>query len=189
MNGRPQATQEPAPGQGRVLVVDDDEDFAGALARALIRRGFEAETANDATVALTRARDHLPGFAVIDLRLGDSSGLDLVRPLLDLNPELSIVMLTGYGSIPTAVAAIRAGAREYLTKPVDVCRLVRVLRGESSGEAPAPVGGPISLRRLEWEHIQRVLNEHHGNISATARSLGMHRRTLQRKLLKRPVRK
>jgi two-component system, response regulator RegA len=182
-------SQSSLPCCGRVLVVDDDEDFAGALARALTRRGFQVKTASDTSGALECAREFMPDQAVLDLRLADASGLEMLQPLLDLRPELLVVMLTGYGSIPTAVAAVRAGARDYLTKPVDIERLVRVLRGESMGEVSAATGEPISLRRLEWEHIQRVLTENHGNVSATARSLGMHRRTLQRKLLKRPVRK
>ncbi|KAA3632841.1 MAG: response regulator [Proteobacteria bacterium] len=171
-----------------VLVVDDDPDFAEALVRALGRRGFEADNAQDIDMALDSARRRPPGGVVLDLRLCDESGLALIAPLLDIDGDMTIVVLTGYGSISTAVEAIKAGATDYLTKPVDVERLVRILRGDAPRADVAEHPDPISLRRLEWEHIQRVLSEHHGNISATARSLGMHRRTLQRKLQKRPVR-
>jgi len=125
---------------------------------------------------------------VVDLRLGDASGLGLIEALHALDPRTRIVMLTGYASIATAVEAIKLGATHYLTKPADPDEIIAAL-GRTSGDADIPVAAhPPSVERLEWEHIQKVLNQHQGNISATARALKMHRRTLQRKLAKRPVR-
>ncbi len=171
----------------RLLLVDDDVTFCTVLKGALERRGFSVAIAHDADEALELAEQLRPTHAVVDLKLGHDSGLHLIRPFLSVNDGMRIIVLTGYGSISTAVKAIKDGASNYLAKPVDVNTIVAAFRGEEHepGEQQAP--NPISLGRLEWEHIQRVLQEHGGNISATARSLGMHRRTLQRKLQKRPV--
>jgi two-component system response regulator RegA len=170
------------------LVIDDDETFNEVLTRALRRRGLEAEGATDATTALTRARQRPPDRVVLDLSLAGSSGLALIEPLLAINPECRIVVLTGYASIATAVDAIKLGAVQYLAKPVEVDAIVAAFDAQARpGADEHPAVEPLSVDRLEWEHIQRVLHQHDGNISATARALKMHRRTLQRKLAKRPV--
>jgi two-component system, response regulator RegA len=179
-----------ADAQRGVLVVDDDERFAVTLAMALARRGYVAHVAHDAVAALATARTKAPDAAVVDLKLGADDGLALIEPLRRAHPHMRIVVLTGYASIATAVKAIKLGADDYLAKPVTASAVAAVLergtRGERAGELAAPAA-PMSPRRLEWEHIQRVLAEHDGNISATARTLQMHRRTLQRKLGKRPT--
>jgi len=173
----------------KILVIDDDETFNAVLRRALKRRGLDVEGATDGPAALTLARQRPPEGVVLDLNLAGSSGLALIDPLLAINPECRIVVLTGYASIATAVDAIKLGATQYLAKPVDVEAILNAFEaGETRPKAEEPVAArPLSVERLEWEHIQRVLNEHDGNISATARALKMHRRTLQRKLAKRPV--
>jgi two-component system, response regulator RegA len=173
-----------------VLVVDDDERFAGTLATALGRRGYAAYVAHDAATALAAARTTEPEAAVVDLKLGADDGLTLIEPLRRAHPQMRIIVLTGYASIATAVKAIKLGADDYLAKPVTAAAVAAVLergaRSATDGRADGPLE-PMSPRRLEWEHIQRVLAEHDGNISATARTLRMHRRTLQRKLGKRPT--
>jgi two-component system response regulator RegA len=181
----------PTPAQP-LLIIDDDPTFARVLARALSSRGFEVITAGNADEARALARRHHPRYCVLDLKLGDENGLRLIPELKALVPEIRVLLLTGYASIATAVEAIKRGAHDYLSKPVDADAVVRaLLDGDSStGEddvVDAPEA-PLALRRLEWEHIQRVLTECDGNISETARRLGMHRRTLQRKLSKHPVR-
>jgi two-component system, response regulator RegA len=172
-----------------VLVVDDDVRFAETLARALERRGWTASVAHTIDGALAAARAHAVDAAIVDLRLGDEDGLTLIEPLHALAEKIRIVVLTGYASITTAVKAIKLGADDYLAKPVTASAVVETLqRGEkSAAERVKPRAEPMSPRRLEWEHIQRVLAEHAGNLSATARALKMHRRTLQRKLAKRPL--
>ena len=173
----------------RVLLIDDDEVFVRVLARALGARGFTVATAVNRASALAAARELRPDHAVLDLKLGEENGLALIPELLELQPELRILLLTGYASIATAVEAIKRGAWDYLAKPVDADQVVQALRGGGhAGEAAAPVFAAPPLKRLEWEHIQRVLAECEGNISEAARRLGLHRRTLQRKLSKRPVR-
>ena len=177
--------------QRSVLVVDDDRRFAITLAAALARRGYVAHVAHDAAAALATAQAEAPSAAVVDLKLGSDDGLALIEPLRRAHPLLRIVVLTGYASIATAVKAIKLGADDYLAKPVTAAQVEAVLErgptGGGYGGAEQPLE-PMSPRRLEWEHIQRVLAEHDGNISATARTLRMHRRTLQRKLAKRPSR-
>jgi two-component system response regulator RegA len=181
----------PADAQREVLVVDDDQRFAVTLAAALARRGYVAHVAHDAAGALATARAKEPCAAVVDLKLGADDGLALIEPLRRAHPKMRIVVLTGYASIATAVKAIKLGADDYLAKPVTANAVAAVLergaRKEPSSDAAAPPLEPMSPRRLEWEHIQRVLAEHDGNVSATARTLRMHRRTLQRKLAKRPA--
>lgn len=175
---------------GPVLVIDDDDTFNTVLTRALKRRGFQASGATDAEQALALAHATPPLGVVLDLNLGSASGLTLIRALLDIAPASRIVVLTGYASIATAVEAIKLGAAQYFAKPVEVDAIVAVFTAEAQPEdaiAPPPPCDPMSVNRLEWEHIQRVLHEHDGNISSTARALKMHRRTLQRKLAKRPV--
>ncbi|MBL8297095.1 MAG: response regulator transcription factor [Rhodanobacteraceae bacterium] len=174
----------------RLLLIDDDETFTRVLARALTARGFEVAIAHDAASALSLLRREHPRHVVLDLKLGTDNGLALIPQLLAIAPNLRILLLTGYASIATAVEAIKRGAHDYLAKPVDADAIVRALRDED-GEADPVSGGSEHappLRRLEWEHIQRVLVESEGNISEAARRLGLHRRTLQRKLAKHPVR-
>ncbi len=172
-----------------ILLIDDDKTFNDVLTRAFKRRGLDAEGATDAQGALDLAQRKAPSRVVLDLNLAGSSGLALIQPLLAINPGCRIVVLTGYASIATAVDAIKLGAVQYLAKPVDV---EAILLAFESGHHPrtteAPSVQPLSVERMEWEHIQRVLLENAGNISQTARVLNMHRRTLQRKLAKRPVR-
>jgi len=174
---------------GPLLVIDDDETFNAVLTRALLRRGYEACGARDAEQALELARQTPPAAVVLDLNLGSVSGLTLIRPLLEIAPDCRIVVLTGYASIATAVEAIKLGATQYFAKPVEVEAIVAAFAAVSSAPTvdAAPPSDPLSVNRLEWEHIQRVLHEHEGNISSTARALKMHRRTLQRKLAKRPM--
>jgi len=176
----------PAEAQRSVLVVDDDERFAVTLAAALARRGYVAHVAHTAASALTTTLSQKPDAALVDLKLGTDDGLALVEPLRRAQPHMRIVVLTGYASIATAVKAIKLGADDYLAKPVTAAAVVAVLE-RGAHDAPSPEASPMSPRRLEWEHLQRVLSENDGNISATARTLRMHRRTLQRKLAKRPT--
>jgi two-component system response regulator RegA len=176
-----------------LLIVDDDVTFVRVLSRALTSRGFEVITATRADEARALSRRHQPRHCVLDLKLGEENGLRLIPELHELVPDMRILLLTGYASIATAVEAIKRGAHDYLAKPVDADAVVRaLLEGESAQPSEDDVidapEAPLALRRLEWEHIQRVLTECDGNISETARRLGMHRRTLQRKLSKHPVR-
>jgi two-component system response regulator RegA len=173
------------------LLAEDDAVFAGAMSRALGRRGFDVVAADTVDAALTQARERQPRYAVVDLKLGADSGLALIRALHAEFPCMRILLLTGYASIATAVEAIKLGAHDYLAKPVGADAVVRALLDDAdapAGEDDDPPGTPLPLRRLEWEHIQRTLHQCDGNISETARRLGMHRRTLQRKLDKHPVR-
>lgn len=173
--------------QPTLLLVDDDEAFRKVLARALERRDFAVTTAPDVSEALAIAQAQPPEYAVVDLKMPGDSGLVLIERLIELDPNTRIVMLTGYASIATAIEAIKLGATHYLAKPVDADQVVAALN-KTEGDASLPISdSPLSVDRLEWEHIQRVLAEHEGNISATARALKMHRRTLQRKLGKKPV--
>lgn len=182
----------PGPERPRILIIDDDAEYAETLARALQRRGTATATANGFAAAADRLRTQPCAAVVLDLRLDGESGLDLIRPLLDLQPGLRILLLTGYASIATAVEAIKLGAIHYLPKPVSADAVLGAL-GYVPDTTPTPraggetdSGGLLTVDRLEWEHIQQVLAAHGGNISATARALKMHRRTLQRKLGKRP---
>jgi two-component system response regulator RegA len=171
-----------------VLVVDDDDVFRTRLGKAFQDRGFEVRTAPDAAHALRLAGQESPEYAVVDLRMPGASGLEVVRELHSIDPATVIVMLTGYGSIATAVEAVRAGAIHYLSKPVDIDQILAAFGGKAAADAGGEVGVP-SLARVEWEHIQRVLSDCDGNISRAARLLGLHRRSLQRKLSKDPVRR
>lgn len=169
-----------------LLVVDDDPAFNRVLVRALTQRGFDCYGATDSEGALELAGDHAPEFIVLDLNIGGESGLKLIRPLLEASPGARILVLTGYASIATAVDAVKLGATQYLAKPADVEAIIKALRAEEVVLDDRAPDAPMSVDRLEWEHIQRVLSEHEGNISATARALQMHRRTLQRKLARPP---
>ena len=169
------------------LIIDDDPSFNAILVRTLERRGHPARGAHDAASALDLAREMQAGRVVLDLNLNGTSGLALIPQLLAINPDCRIVVLTGYASIATTVDAIKLGATQYLAKPADVDAILKALNATDVLIDDEPAAAPMSVDRLEWEHIQRVLGEHDGNISATARALKMHRRTLQRKLAKRPV--
>jgi two-component system response regulator RegA len=171
--------------QPSLLLVDDDETFCGVLRQALEKRGFAATVAHSVEEALPLAEESPPEYAVVDLKMEGASGLTLVRRLHELDPATCIVVLTGYASIATAVEAIKLGATQYLSKPANADEIVGAFGHQPSDALPLNQQPP-SVSRLEWEHIQRVLQENQGNISATARALNMHRRTLQRKLAKRP---
>ncbi len=166
-----------------LLIVDDDEPFRKRLARAMERRGFEVLVAGSVADGIALARSRAPAFAVIDLRLDDGSGLDIVPALREVRPDTRVVMLTGDGNIATAVAAVKAGAVDYLAKPADADEIEAALMVQD-GDKPAPPERPMSADRVRWEHIQRVYELCDRNVSETARRLNMHRRTLQRILAK-----
>jgi two-component system response regulator RegA len=172
--------------QPTLLLVDDNETFRTVLARALEKRGFAVTTAESVEQALPLAQANPPEYAVLDLKMEGASGLVLVQKLHELDAATRIVMLTGYASITTAVEAIKLGATQYLSKPANADEIVAAFGHSASSDAPLQPQ-TASVERLEWEHIQRVLHENGDNISATARQLNMHRRTLQRKLSKRPT--
>ncbi|MBV1881596.1 MAG: response regulator transcription factor [Pseudomonadales bacterium] len=172
----------------RLLLVDDDPTFCKVLGGSLEKRGFQVSIAENLTDAIALAISREPEYAIVDLRIGQESGLALVQQLKALDENTRIVMLTGYASIATAVESIKLGAVHYLTKPTDADEIVAALNRGSGDCSVELASRPISVQRLEWEHLQKVLTDCDGNISAAARALGMHRRTLQRKLSKRPVR-
>jgi len=176
------------PGAGRkLLLVDDDAPLRRSLTRALERRGFVVLPGEGLAEGRMLAREHRPEFAVLDMRLAEGSGLDLLKTLRDLRPEIRIVIVTGYGNIATAVVAIKAGAADYLAKPVDADDVVDALL-RTGQSLPPPRDNPMSADRVRWEHIQRVFEQCNRNVSETARRLNMHRRTLQRILNKRAPR-
>jgi two-component system response regulator RegA len=170
-----------------LLIVDDDETFREVLARAMGRRNFEVSTAESPAAALIAARACSPDYAIVDLKMPESSGLTLIPELKRINPDMRILMLTGFASIATAVEAMKLGATHYLAKPADADEIFVALMREDLGVMTEIPEQRLSVDRLEWEHIQKVLADHDGNVSATARALHMHRRTLQRKLSKKPV--
>jgi len=173
-----------------ILLIDDDAAFARIVTRALERRGHACLHASTAADALRLAASPVAAI-VLDLKLGADNGLTLIEPLRTLQPEAPILLLTGYASIATAVDAIKRGASDYRPKPITVDALLQALFGTDEDAHHAgpvdPPDQPLHPRRLEWEHLQRVLAEHEGNVSAAARALGLHRRSLQRKLSKKPV--
>jgi len=162
-----------------LLLVDDDAPLCQRLARAMERRGFLVTTADSVATGVAAAAAHSPAFAVVDLRLSDGSGLEVVKELRKARPGARVVMLTGYGNIATAVAAVKAGAIDYLPKPADADAVERALLA-SDVALPPPPEDPMSADRVRWEHIQRVFEQCDRNVSETARRLKMHRRTLQR---------
>ena len=172
----------------KLLIVEDDVDFAAALARAMRKRDFEVAITHDADDAQTVAETFAPSHAVVDLKLPGESGLKVIAALAARTPAPAIVVLTGYASIATAVEAVRLGTQHYLAKPANADEVLAALLRDQPDAALMVSAEPLSVARLEWEHIQKVLNAHAGNISATARALKMHRRTLQRKLEKNPPR-
>lgn len=170
-----------------LLLVDDDEVFLKRLAKAMEKRGFSVETAESVAAGRAIATARPPAYAVVDLRLDDGNGLDVVEVLQDKREDCRVVILTGYGAIATAVAAVKAGATDYLAKPADAQDIVNALLS-SRGELPPPPENPMSADRVRWEHIQRIYELCDRNVSETARRLNMHRRTLQRILAKRSPR-
>lgn len=170
-----------------LLLVDDDEPFLKRLSRAMEKRGFSVETAGSVAAGKAIATARPPAYAVVDLRLEDGNGLDVVETLRAKRPESRIVVLTGYGAIATAVAAVKIGATDYLSKPADANDITNALLA-SGDELPPPPENPMSADRVRWEHIQRVYELCDRNVSETARRLNMHRRTLQRILAKRSPR-
>ena len=170
-----------------LLLVDDDEPFLRRLARAMEKRGFEVETADSVAAGKALATARPPAYAVVDLRLEDGNGLDVVEVLRERRPDAKVVVLTGYGAIATAVAAVKIGATDYLSKPADANDVTAALLA-APDELPPPPENPMSADRVRWEHIQRVYELCDRNVSETARRLNMHRRTLQRILAKRSPR-
>ncbi len=169
-----------------ILVVEDDAPFRQLLVSAFIERGYEADGVADAAAAVRAAERESPEMAVVDLRLPDDSGLEVVRRLKEIDRSTVIVVLTGYGSIATALESVRLGAAHYLTKPTDVDRILAAFEHGLASRPRELTMAPPSLARVEWEYLNRVLTDCDGNVSEAARQLGMHRRSLQRKLSKTP---
>ena len=178
---------EPLNDAPSLLLVDDDESFCYVLSQALSKRGFDVTVANNVDNATQLAEQNLPEFAVIDLNMPGPSGLVLVERLKALDAHTRTVVLTGYASVATAIEAIKLGATHYLSKPADADDVVEAFYKEEGNSNTPVTTKPMSVNRVEWEHIQKVLTDCDGNISAAARQLNMHRRTLQRKLQKRPL--
>ncbi|MCB1438980.1 MAG: ActR/PrrA/RegA family redox response regulator transcription factor [Nitratireductor sp.] len=182
MDNNPEAGQ-----LGRLLVVDDDRPFLNRLARAMETRGFEVDTAETRAEAMKLVKAAAPDFAVVDMRLGDGNGLDVIERIREVNPDCKAIILTGYGNIATAVTAVKMGAIDYLSKPADADDVFAALTRDA-GERAEPPENPMSADRVRWEHILRVYELCDRNVSETARRLNMHRRTLQRILAKRAPR-
>lgn len=174
-------------GDRSLLIVDDDELFLRRLTIAMERRGFAVTAVGTVAAGIASVQANPPAFGVVDLRLADGNGLDVVEKLHELRPDSRIVVLTGYGAIATAVAAVKIGAWDYLAKPADANDLANVLLTKSESR-PEPAENPMTADRVRWEHIQRVYELCDRNVSETARRLNMHRRTLQRILAKRSPR-
>ena len=170
-----------------LLIVDDDNPFRERLSRAMEKKGFQVSQAESVKIGIESVKSKKPAFAVVDLRLNDGNGLEVVKEIQINNPESRIVMLTGYGNIPTAVAAIKEGAIDYLAKPADADDVEKALLADPDKKA-SPPENPMSADRVKWEHIHRVFELCNRNVSETARRLKMHRRTLQRILSKRSPR-
>ncbi len=169
-----------------LLLAEDDLLFCQVMGDALEKRGFKVQIAHNVEEGIALSQKTAPEYAVIDLNMPGASGLVLVKHLISVDPHTKIVVLTGYASVATAVETIKLGAIHYLSKPADADEVVAAFY-RKEGDADVKISAqPLSVNRMEWEHIQKVLSDHNGNISATARALGMHRRTLQRKLQKRP---
>ena len=171
-----------------LLLVDDDKAFVTRLARAMESRGFSVSTAETVALGIDIVKKQAPAYAVVDLRLGDGSGLEVIEALHQARPSARAIVLTGYGNIATAVNAVKLGAIDYLAKPADADAVYGALMAEESAPKTALPENPMSADRVRWEHIQRVFEQCDRNVSETARKLGMHRRTLQRILSKRSPR-
>ena len=172
-----------------LLIIEDDAVFSRTLRKSFERRHYNVSVASGVAEMQGALQTETPDYAVVDLKLADGSGLECIKALHQHDRDMKIVVLTGYASIATAVEAIKRGACNYLCKPADADDVLAALLSQHADLDSLVPENPMSVDRLQWEHIQRVLSEHDGNISATARALGMHRRTLQRKLQKRPVRR
>ena len=172
------------PQDNTLLIVDDDRAFLARLARAMEARGFDVEAAASVDEGLASLRRRPPAFAVVDMRLEDGNGIDVIAALKDVRPDSRAIVLTGYGNIATAVTAVKIGAADYLAKPADADDVYHALLATTNTKAPPPEN-PMSADRVRWEHIQRVYELCNRNVSETARRLNMHRRTLQRILAKR----
>jgi len=175
------------PAERTLLIVDDDKPFLTRLARAMEARGFEVATAESVAEGLRAVEDGVPAFAVVDMRLSDGNGLDVIQSMKARRPDARAIVLTGYGNIATAVTAVKLGATDYLAKPADADEVVKALLA-MPGERAEPPENPMSADRVRWEHIQRIYELCERNVSETARRLNMHRRTLQRILAKRAPR-
>ena len=175
--------------QHSVIIVDDDVAFCSALSRAFSKRNYSITTAHSVSELTDMSGLGEVDYGVVDLRLGEESGLNAIKLLRERNPNIKIVMLTAYASIATTVEAMKLGAINYLTKPASVQEVIDKLVKTPNIDTALIEETPLSVKRLEWEHLQKILLEHDGNISAAARALNMHRRTLQRKLQKRPVKR
>ncbi|MCF7518000.1 MULTISPECIES: response regulator [unclassified Pseudoalteromonas] len=174
----------------KLLIIEDDINLANTLARRFVKQGFECELAHSSKQALEKLAIFEASHFLVDLKIGDDNGLTLIKPIRTQFPTARIVLLTGFASIASAVEAIRLGADDYLPKPVDFNSLIKIILGDveaNSSVSDTQSSQVMSPERLEWEHIQHVLHRNEGNISQTARQLNMHRRTLQRKLQKKPV--
>ena len=167
-----------------LAIIDDDDAFASRLAQSMEQRGFSVKCAGSVQSGLDLIEQSPPAFAVIDLRLGDGSGLDLVDALLKRRPDARSLILTGYGDFATVVSAVKRGVADYMAKPADADEVLEALLAPQGAQPPAPEH-PMSANRAAWEHIMRVLEDNHNNVSETSRRLGMHRRTLQRIMRKR----
>ena len=181
------AAPEKIPGERSVLIVEDDRSFLQRLAKALEQRGFAVATAESVAEGLLQLERAAPAFAVVDMRLGDGNGLDVISALKRRRPDARGIILTGYGNIATAVNAVKLGAVDYLAKPVDADDVVAALLAHENKKIDPPEN-PMSADRVRWEHIQRIYEMCNRNVSETARRLNMHRRTLQRILAKRAPR-
>lgn len=177
---------DPSKNQPDLLVVDDDVTFCQVLSQALSKRGFAVRIAHDADEAIAKAQQLAPEYAIVDLSMPGPSGLMVVKALTDLGEHTRTVVLTGYASIATAVEAIKLGAIHYLTKPTNVDDIIAAFHRAEGDTRTTIASEPMSINRMEWEHLHKVLLDCGGNISAAARRLSMHRRTLQRKLRKYP---
>ncbi len=177
---------DPQPNDRTLLIVDDDLALSQTLKRSLEGHGYQVESCQNSESTLKIAEQLAPSYCLLDLKIAEESGLKLIEPLLNTRNDMQIVMMTGYASISTVVEAMKLGASNYLAKPIDTAAVIKVLENNQAN-ADLPLDqDPMSVRRLEWEHIQSVLAKNEGNISATARDLNMHRRTLQRKLNQKP---
>ncbi|TQF67511.1 response regulator transcription factor [Pseudoalteromonas luteoviolacea] len=173
----------------KLLIIEDDIAFSNTLARRMAKMGFNCWCVNSESEIIDKCSEFLPQFVLLDMKLEHSSGLQYIAKIRETLPDCKLVLLTGFASIATAVEAIKLGADDYLTKPADTKLITKKLLGEDAEEVESCFESTMSPERLEWEHIQQTLQANGGNVSETARQLNMHRRTLQRKLQKRPVSK
>lgn len=171
----------------KVLIIEDDDVFASSLKRRLIKQDFDCQWVENCSDALLSARNYIPDVILLDMYLDGDSGLRIIEPLRNILPKVRIILLTGFASIATAVEAIKLGADDYLAKPVDSQTLLSAINGQKAAPVEEEEPELMSQEQMEWEHIQQVLKFNDGNVSAAARQLSMHRRTLQRKLKKKPT--